>query len=1585
MSTFDVGPYEIAKTSDRKNLAPDTIDAPNNIDAFFKQNFEDARRVSNAAAYAVNLAEAYDAVNDKIEAATGIKDLHNPLQGEVSPFIQVKRREGARPLPEGKNAYDAWRARIDEFRQSHPDALPWDAIADEPGRKAWERMKSTREATNDLEERLGMSVAQQRPWLGPVDYVVSPAEKMLKDLWYKPGLTAAGFAGGFVGQMVSLPDALINLVGAGVGGKSASIAKNAVLNAAVNMGGQLPLSTLKQWQYKEAGLPYGSDVVTREVAGAGAAGFILDAGVRTAARVPKYISGDTKGLGGFVNDAPKPLPLPDAPPVREAVTPELFEKAQAGDIEAIKEYARRTGVDEDPRIKGAIDYVEMGGKVDDEILAKWREDFIDPVDGSRVFADALVEAGGYSRPAAVIKPAAEPRRADVGERLLLDRAGELQALTRDLDPRIRQQVELAVEAGIPRIVDLVQQRLDEAKTGGSAPSREVLLADIAKVTEELGGPERFAAMVDLYSGQNPSFPRTVEAMRNFPDLIDSNLPMRTDFMRSAMSVSTLEPDAYAKFLAGEVTPQVAKVVADRVPPDQQARVMDDMRKAGIETELDARAKVWDLVKPVRDASDVDTPLSRGSKIDDPAGPEAKAQTDRLMKEHAEAVKEAQAPIKAREKLESEIEDLRGQIAKLEEKAAKAAPAPVERYADPVSGMELSKGEVDSIVDMWAYVRETRKRKPETLTAFLISAGRLQDQGGELTNMLGGKSRHLISGKGMTLDDAALKAQQVGFFTERPDINTFLDAVREDLNGNPHVRDIDFNWLEDFREAQKMEQDLAELGVLKAKSEAEVRDAFRSKPEGEGAQGARGDQAPAGRAEGEAGQVIPEHLFALSSEDLAKIGELHAEVRDLRAQHLEASRGSPLFSLVMDAAAQQRSRDVRQAIGAALRLKQQILPDDVKVEVRADEMRDPTTGNRLDAMSDTLTGDIALAAYALNPAARLGHEAVHTLVTRGNLSPEEVSLLAKAAREGNLFTKETDYREAYKTRAGLDRLIDEEAAAHYVEAIIARRVEPTIPQNLIQKLMQIFERIRNALDGYGFRTETDVVRAIMEGDAAARKSVQAWMRSSDMAAVAVNKQKGKLFAFGGEKAETADRDALARAKGLEASGMDRDNIWKLTGWGRGADGKWRFEIDDSDAGFSAKASLRRKSGPMGERFEHPDLYEAYPALRALDLFWDPELDPKTSLGGFSPDTGVVSLAAKLPSQWTLPVTLHELQHGVQEMERFGRGASMGEMAVSPARVEGWLAGEDGQFLRGTYFERDITMSAAKVIDGFEGGDMLQLQAQVAALIQRGEITLEAAGRKIAQQMQTDAYVRNSGEVEARLVETRMDMTPEQRRERPFWYDYDVLQQEQDVRRRDMLFAMEDGRKARAEAMGFDTSFVAYRGLTHPYDPAVAGDRNWQMFTRSRDAASGYASDLDGANVVPAHLRLGKNLTIDAGGARWDRIPGKAIPYDVKVQARLPMDPVYSVGELARGLRRLGYDSITVANVIDTAHPDQAIVSTVDVVFDPRNIRSVNAEFDPAKADSPNLMYAMDAPRTPLQDDMEAISRLDAFKELVEACR
>jgi hypothetical protein len=53
-------------------------------------------------------------------------------------------------------------------------------------------------------------------------------------------------------------------------------------------------------------------------------------------------------------------------------------------------------------------------------------------------------------------------------------------------------------------------------------------------------------------------------------------------------------------------------------------------------------------------------------------------------------------------------------------------------------------------------------------------------------------------------------------------------------------------------------------------------------------------------------------------------------------------------------------------------------------------------------------------------------------------------------------------------------------------------------------------------------------------------------------------------FGGISAKNAPLDDLAKAEAMEKAGEAADDIWRATGWGRGADQKWRFEIDDSGA-------------------------------------------------------------------------------------------------------------------------------------------------------------------------------------------------------------------------------------------------------------------------------------------------------------------------------------------------------------------------------------------------------------------------------------
>ena len=82
------------------------------------------------------------------------------------------------------------------------------------------------------------------------------------------------------------------------------------------------------------------------------------------------------------------------------------------------------------------------------------------------------------------------------------------------------------------------------------------------------------------------------------------------------------------------------------------------------------------------------------------------------------------------------------------------------------------------------------KEPTRLIAWLRRSGGVRDEGGELTNMLGGpKARPgLISSTGMSLDEAAIKAHEAGYFPEHgedvPNEREFLDAVEGDLRGEP---------------------------------------------------------------------------------------------------------------------------------------------------------------------------------------------------------------------------------------------------------------------------------------------------------------------------------------------------------------------------------------------------------------------------------------------------------------------------------------------------------------------------------------------------------------------------------------------------------------------------------------------------------------------------------------------------------------------------------------------------------------------------------------------------------------------------------
>ncbi len=258
-------------------------------------------------------------------------------------------------------------------------------------------------------------------------------------------------------------------------------------------------------------------------------------------------------------------------------------------------------------------------------------------------------------------------------------------------------------------------------------------------------------------------------------------------------------------------------------------------------------------------------------------------------------------------------------------------------------------------------------------------------------------------------------------------------------------------------------------------------------------------------------------------------------------------------------------------------------------------------------------------------------------------------------------------------------------------------------------------------------------------------------------------RSELGIFGGRMAKTADHAALARAEKMAADGVPREQIWNDTGWFQGADGKWRFEIDDSGArltdwdkqlhgasNIAWPAEARVKSGvtstptamSVGDFISHPSLERAYWPTRdsSPSVFYD-RLEGAQARYHPQHDTLEMDIASVGLQDGGRSMALHELQHSVQNREGFAHGGnrrmfSPEEIAAERARMN--RASDDGWSSVGP----------------------------------AGDFPDDLIARNL--------YQRLAGETEARAVQTRRDMTPDQRRQRPPWLDYDVPEADQIVR-------------------------------------------------------------------------------------------------------------------------------------------------------------------------------------------------------------
>lgn len=145
-----------------------------------------------------------------------------------------------------------------------------------------------------------------------------------------------------------------------------------------------------------------------------------------------------------------------------------------------------------------------------------------------------------------------------------------------------------------------------------------------------------------------------------------------------------------------------------------------------------------------------------------------------------------------------------------------------------------------------------------------------------------------------------------------------------------------------------------------------------------------------------------------------------------------------------------------------------------------------------------------------------------------------------------------------------------------------------------------------------------------------------------------------FSVGGVNAKTAEVGRLADAERMKQGGADSETVRRETGWYRGYDGKWRFEIDDSKMHFINHREESRRTWKLDELIRHDALFAAYPELRDYTVLNFGISDDVEA--AFYPGLNRITLDPRLSRAEKRAALIHEIQHAIQLIEGFSAGAT-----------------------------------------------------------------------------------------------------------------------------------------------------------------------------------------------------------------------------------------------------------------------------------------------------------------------------------------
>lgn len=248
---------------------------------------------------------------------------------------------------------------------------------------------------------------------------------------------------------------------------------------------------------------------------------------------------------------------------------------------------------------------------------------------------------------------------------------------------------------------------------------------------------------------------------------------------------------------------------------------------------------------------------------------------------------------------------------------------------------------------------------------------------------------------------------------------------------------------------------------------------------------------------------------------------------------------------------------------------------------------------------------------------------------------------------------------------------EELVCKTVEALAAdsealqKAIENKKNSGILKKVGDALRRIADRIMQYfkgdreqGQRGHNKQAQAFLDDAAALRQMAEmcseAFENARENEREFGGKENAERFSFAGEKAQTANRSALEQARQMERDGADSEAIRQKTGWHKGYDGKWRFEIGDRGIKILDPIFM---GGTLDKLIDHKRLFAAYPQLKKVR--YEFESMEGSVLGGTLPDGKGIMLDRSLRrDKKALKKTLiHEIQHAVQIIEGNAGGTSI----------------------------------------------------------------------------------------------------------------------------------------------------------------------------------------------------------------------------------------------------------------------------------------------------------------------------------------